>query len=113
MDYFDDLDQEAMDVFCELNDDTASLDRTSAIKLSSETRDLLQSTKRSKKPPTRVKCKSCSIDYLFKITSPVTPAILASAAILPSQPRIVNGESENGAAQFCQVNELDIPKIKD
>ncbi|KAH7398362.1 hypothetical protein BKA66DRAFT_565975 [Pyrenochaeta sp. MPI-SDFR-AT-0127] len=113
MDYLDDLDQEAMNAFCELNDETASLATTSAIKLSSDMRGLLQFTKQSQKPTIRVKHKSCSIDYLFKINSPITPVILASADVLPSQPRIVHGEGDNGSAQFCQVNELDIPKIKD
>ncbi|KAF2129170.1 hypothetical protein P153DRAFT_376434 [Dothidotthia symphoricarpi CBS 119687] len=113
MDYFDDLEPEAMDAFCELNDEIAPLDTTPAPTLSSDMKDLLRSTKHSQTSTTKVKRKSCSMDYLFKISSPVTPAILACAAILPSQPRMVHGECENGVAQFCQVNELDVPKIKD
>jgi hypothetical protein len=113
MDYFDDLDQEAIGALCELNDETESFVTLSATELSSDIRDLLQSIKRIQKPTPIAKHSSCSMDYLFKIKRPITPAILASAAILPLQPRIVHGESENGVAQFCQVNELDIPKIKE
>lgn len=113
MDYFDDLGQEAMEAFCELNGETSFLATTSATKLPSDMRDLLQSTKQSKKPTKEVKRNSCSMDYLFMISDPVSPAVLASADILPSQPRIVHGEGENDVSQFCQVNDLDIPKIKD
>ncbi|KAG9194227.1 hypothetical protein G6011_04262 [Alternaria panax] len=52
------------------------------------------------------------MDYLFKLSDAITPTILASAAILPSQPRIIEGEGEDGIAHFCQVSDLDIPKIK-
>ena len=45
MDYFDDLDQDAMNAFSELNDDIAPFDQTSAPKLSPELEDLLLSTK--------------------------------------------------------------------
>jgi hypothetical protein len=52
------------------------------------------------------------MDYLFKISDPITPRIFASAAILPSQPCIIQGEGEDGIAQFCQISDLDIPKNK-
>ncbi|KAH8728318.1 hypothetical protein GQ44DRAFT_757280 [Phaeosphaeriaceae sp. PMI808] len=110
MDYFDDLEQEAMEAFCELNDETAMKFTTN---LSPDIKDLLRSTEQRHKPTIIVKRKSCSMDYLFKINNPITTAILASADILPSQPRVVYGEGEDGIAQFCQVNEFDIPKIKD
>ena len=53
------------------------------------------------------------MDYLFKMSDPITPRILASAAVRPSQPRIIEGEDEDGIAEFCQISELDIPKIKE
>jgi hypothetical protein len=113
MEYLDNLDQHAMSAFDELNGDTVLPDRTSAPKLSSELRDLLRFNKQRR---TLVKGvadrKSSNMDYLFKLSDPVTPTILALAAILPSQPRIIQGEGEDGIAQFCQVSDLDIPKIK-
>jgi hypothetical protein len=113
MEYLDNLDQHAMSAFDELNGDTVLPDRTSAPKLSSELRDLLRFNKQRR---TLVKGvadrKSSNMDYLFKLSDPVTPTILALAAILPSQPRIIQGEGEDGIAQFCHVSDLDIPKIK-
>jgi hypothetical protein len=105
MDYFDDLPQDALDAFSALNADTG---------LSSATTDLLQShsTKQNQKPAPKVQRKSSGMDYLFKLTSPLTPALLACATILPTQPRIVHGESEDGVAQFCLGGEGDFAKIK-
>jgi hypothetical protein len=113
MEYLDYLDQHAMSAFDELNDDTLPLDQTSALKLSSELRDLLRLTEQRKSPvKVAVDPKSNNMDYLFKLSDPITPRIFASAAILPSQPRIIQGEGEDGIAQFCQVSDPDIPNIK-
>ena len=113
MEYLDNLDQHAMSAFDELNGDTVLPDRTSATQLSSGLRDLLRFNKQRRTPVKGVADrKSSDMDYLFKLSDPVTPTILASAAILPSQPRIIQGEGENGIAQFCQISNLDIPKIK-
>ncbi|CAN9182156.1 unnamed protein product [Alternaria sp. RS040] len=113
MEYLDNLDQHAMCAFDELDRDTVLPDRTSAPKLSSELRDLLRSNKQRR---TLVKGvadrKSSNMHYPFKLSDPVTPTILALAAILPSQPRIIQGEGEDGIAQFCHASDLDIPKIK-
>ncbi|RYN92396.1 hypothetical protein AA0119_g9972 [Alternaria tenuissima] len=113
MEYLDYLDQHAMSAFDELNDDILPLDQTSALKLSSELRDLLHSTEQRKSPvKVAFDPKSNNMDYLFKISDPITPKIFASAAILPFQPCIIQGEGEDGIAQFCQISNLDIPKIK-
>ncbi|CAN9182212.1 unnamed protein product [Alternaria alternata] len=114
MEYLDNLDQHAMSAFDELDGDTVLPDRTSAPKLSSELRDLLRFNKQRRTPVKGVADrKSSNMDYLFKLSDPVTPTILASAAILPSQPRIIQGEGENGIVQLCHVSDLDISKIKD
>jgi hypothetical protein len=110
MDYFDDLLQDALDAFSALDTDTEP--PVTASGLSSATMDLLRSAQQNQKPAPKVQRKSSGVDYLFKLTSPITPAILASAAILSSQPRIVDGESEDGVAQFCLVDEGDVAKIK-
>ncbi|CAN9182607.1 unnamed protein product [Alternaria alternata] len=113
MEYLDNLDQHAMSAFDELNGETVLPDRTSAPKLSSELRDLLRFNKQRRAPVKGVvDRKSRNMDYLFKLSDPITPKIFASAAILPSQPCIIQGEGEDGIAQFCQVSDLDIPKIK-
>ncbi|CAN9453888.1 unnamed protein product [Alternaria alternata] len=76
-------------------------------------KDLLQSTKQRKTPVKgAADRKFGNMNYLFKLSDPITRTILASAAILPSQPRIIQGEGEDGIAQFCHVSDLDIPKIK-
>ena len=114
MEYLEDLDQGVMNAFSELNDDTVPLCQKSALKLSSEMRELLHSIKQRKTPVKGAANRKLSnMDYLFKLSYPITPTILASAAILPVQPRIIQGEGENGIAQFCQVGDLDIPSIKD
>ncbi|KAL1798295.1 hypothetical protein ACET3X_002332 [Alternaria dauci] len=112
MDYFDDLDQEAMKAFGELYDDMASVDQNFVPKLSSKLEHLLQSIKQSAHKRASVRISN-SMDYLFKLSGPITPTILASAAILPSQPRIIQGQGEDGIAQFCQISDLEVPKIKD
>lgn len=114
MEYLEDLDQGVMNAFSELNDDTVPLCQKSALKLSSEMRELLHSIKQRKTPVKGAANRKLSnMDYLFKLSYPITPTILASTAILPVQPRIIQGEGENGIAQFCQVGDLDIPSIKD
>jgi hypothetical protein len=75
--------------------------------------DLLLSTKQQQASAQESKSKSGNMDYLFKMSDPITPRILASAAVRPSQPRIIEGEGEDGIAEFCQISELDIPKIKE
>lgn len=114
MDYLDDLDQEAMSAFCELDGETTLDGSTdSAMALSSETSNLIIRSSTSNKKPNRTPVRTrCNMDYLLKMTEPLTPAILASAAILPLQPRIIQGESDNGVAQFCQISEFDVPNIK-
>jgi len=112
MDYFDDLDNQAMDTFRELNDNAELVDATLTSTLSPELENLIRTAKQQHVPIRPVKHRSCAMDYLFRICSPLTPIILASAAVLPSQPKIVHGESENGPTQFCQLNELDIPILK-
>jgi hypothetical protein len=114
MEYLDNLDHDAMNAFRELNNDTVPLHQISALKLSTEMKDLLQSTKQRKTPVKgAADRKFGNMDYLFKLSDPITRTILASAAILPSQPRIIQGEGEDGIAQFCHVSDLDISKIKD
>jgi hypothetical protein len=113
MDYLDDLDQEAMNAFGELNDNTVPLNAAAAPELSPELKDLLRSTKKFHIPTEGVtKRRSSNMDYLFKIRDPITPTTLASAAILSSQPRLIQGEGEDGITHFCQVRDIDIPKIK-
>jgi len=113
MDYFDDLDQEAMSAFCELNGETILEGGTkSATTLSSEIISLIGSSTNNKKSHQRLIRTRCNMDYLLKMTEPLTPKILASAAILTLQPIIIQGESDNSVAQFCQISELDIPNIK-
>ena len=113
MDYFDDLDQEAMSAFCELNGETILEGGTkSATTLSSEIISLIGSSTNNKKSHQRLIRTRCNMDYLLKMTEPLTPKILASAAILTSAPIIIQGESDNSVAQFCQISELDIPNIK-
>jgi hypothetical protein len=102
--------QYALDAFSALDADTEP--PVTASGLSSATMDLLRSAQQNQKPAPKMQRKSSGMDYLFKLTSPITPAILASAAILSSQPRIVDGESEDGVAQFCLVDEGDVAKIK-
>ncbi|KAF1848456.1 uncharacterized protein K460DRAFT_364448 [Cucurbitaria berberidis CBS 394.84] len=112
MDYFDGLDQEALDAFGELNHEGPPLNPTTAPTLSSATKQVLQVYKQDQKSSIGARSSSRSMKYLFKLNSPITPAVLSSAAILPSQPEIIIGEGEDGIAQFCQVNERDIPEIK-
>ncbi|KAH3944824.1 hypothetical protein HBI56_149980 [Parastagonospora nodorum] len=113
MDYFDDLDKEAMSAFYELDGDTTLYGGTKyAMALSSEISSLIRSSTNNKRPDQRSIRTQCNMDYLLKMDEPLTPAILASAAILLSQPRIIQGESDNGVAQFCQISGFDVPNIK-
>ncbi|KAI8938231.1 hypothetical protein NX059_005892 [Plenodomus lindquistii] len=112
MDYFDDLDQEALDAFGELNDDSAL---PSPVEISSKKKQILQSTLNGQESftyPPEPKRNSRTMHYLFKISSPITPAILASSAFLSSQPNFISGEGKFGVTQFCQVAESDITHIK-
>jgi hypothetical protein len=113
MSYPEDLGLEGMSALDELTRDTTLFDHTSAPELSSELRDLVRSTKRQITAKRMSKRKSSTMDYLFKISDPTTPTILAAAAILPTQPQIHHGQGQDGEALFCQVSELDIFKITD
>jgi hypothetical protein len=112
MSYPEDLCLEGMSALDELTGDIVPSDHTSAPKLSSELEDLIRSTKRHSTAKGMSKRKSSIMDYLFMISDPITPTILAAAAILPTQPQIHQGQGEDGEALFCQVSDLDIPKIK-
>jgi len=112
MEYPDDLDLEGMNALDELTGDAAPFAHTPAPKLSSELEDLIRATKCQTPTNGTPKRKSSKMDYLFKISHPITPEILASAAILPTQPRIHQGQGEDGDAIFCQIRDLDIPTIK-
>ncbi|KAI4639776.1 hypothetical protein J4E93_009130 [Alternaria ventricosa] len=112
MEYPEDLCLEGMNALNELTGDAAPFDHTAAPKLSSELEDLIRATKYHTPANGTPKRKSSKMDYLFKITAPITPTILASAAILPTQPKIHQGQGEDGAATFCQVRDIDIPTIK-
>ncbi|KAI4688047.1 uncharacterized protein J4E84_004975 [Alternaria hordeiaustralica] len=112
MEYPDDLDLEGMSALDELTGDAAPFDHTAAPKLSSELEDLIRATKCQTPANGTPKRKSSKMDYLFKITAPITPTILASAAILATQPKIHQGQGEDGDALFCQIRDIDIPTIK-
>jgi hypothetical protein len=102
MDYIDDLDQAAMDALNELYDGFSSLDVAPEAELSSEMDALIRSTKKQNtKLLSKSLHKSSIMNYLFRLNSPITASLLSSAAILPSQPEIIQGESEDGPAQFC------------
>ncbi|KAI4934652.1 hypothetical protein J4E85_002510 [Alternaria conjuncta] len=113
MEYPDDLDLEGMNALDELTGDGAPFDHTAAPKLSSELEDLIRATKYHTPANGTPKRKSSKMDYLFKISHPITPTILASAAILPTQPKIHQGQGENGDVLFCQVHDIDVPTIKE
>lgn len=114
MDYSDDLGQEAKDALRELGDDTLSFVTPAATELSPETSDILQTLTRTKKSTKKVKRAISRMDYLFKFDDPITPTILASAAILSSQPMIVEGENEDGGLMtFWHVDELDVCVVRD
>jgi hypothetical protein len=87
---------EGMSALDELTRDTTLFDHTSAPELSSELKDLVRSTKRQITAKRMSKRKSSTMDYLFKISDPITPTILAAAAILPTQPQIHQGQGEDG-----------------
>jgi len=112
MEYPDDLDIEGMNALDELTGDATPFDHTAAPKLSSELEDLIRATKCQTPANGTPKRKSSKMDYLFKITAPSTTTILASAAILPTQPKIHDGQGEDGDALFCQIRDIDIPTIK-
>jgi hypothetical protein len=111
MDYIEDLDQAAMDAFSELNNE-CSVDITPTVKPSSEVNDLIRSIKDRPSPLPKAQRKSSNMAYLFKLLHPITPTILARAAILHAQPTIFHGLSSTGSAEFCRVTEHDIPLIK-
>lgn len=105
MDYLDDLSQDAMAAFDGLNCDDSPQPSTA---LSPKTKLLLHSAQKPKaKPPPR----SNNITYLFKLDPPITPAVLAAAAILPTQPRLVHGSCETGSATFCHLNAGDVASV--
>ena len=118
MDYLDDLDQDAFEAFCELGDEMPSLSNTSASYACPGVQGILEAYKQEKaleeaqKPSAKCGSEARSRMYLFKFSSPVTPAVLASAAILTSQPDIVVGEGEDGVAQFCQLDEQDMYRLQ-
>jgi hypothetical protein len=97
----------------ELNNEPASLAATSATSFPAKADSLIQSSKQNDGPTTPVKRKACSMDFLLKIISPITPIILASAAILSSQLVIVQAEGVNSIVQFCKVNAYDVSKLRD
>jgi hypothetical protein len=96
MSYPEDLCLEGMSALDELTGDAAPFDHISARELSSELEDLVRSTKRQITAKGMSKRKSSTMDYLFKISDPITPTILAAAAILPTQPQIHQGQGEDG-----------------
>jgi hypothetical protein len=113
MDYIDDLDQATMDALNKLNDGFSSLEVASDAELSSDIASLIQSSK--KQTPSAVSkapTKSTNMDYLLHLVPPITPAIIASSAILPSQPNIIHGESEDGPAKFVLVPSSSLPTLK-
>jgi hypothetical protein len=116
MDYIDDLDQEAMNALNELNDGFSSLDFATPVEVPPEINHLIQSTKQTakqnEKPLSKAAFKTGNMDYLFRLTSPITASIISSAAILSSQPTIMHGESEDGLAEFCLVPSSDMQKVK-
>ncbi|KAH6883108.1 hypothetical protein BKA58DRAFT_374473 [Alternaria rosae] len=112
MSYPEDLCREGMNALDELTGDAAPFDHTATPKLSSELKDLIRATKCQTTADGTLKRKSGNMDYLFKITEPITPTFLAAAAILPTQPQIYQGQGEDGDAQFCQIRDIDIPQIK-
>jgi len=113
MEYPDDLDLEGMNALDELTGDAAPFDHTPAPKLSSELEDLIRATKCQTPANGTPKRKASKMDYLFKIADPITPRILASAAILPTQPQIHQGQGEDGDTLFCQFRDIDILTIKE
>ena len=113
MEYPEDLDLEGMNALDELTGNAGPYDHTAAPKLSSELEDLIRATKCQTPAHGTPKRKSSKMDYLFKITAPITPTILASAAIFPTQPKIHEGQGEDGDALFCQIRDIDIPTIKE
>jgi lipopolysaccharide export LptBFGC system permease protein LptF len=84
MDCFDDLDNQSIDAFRELNNDAQLIEVASATALSPELAELLRTTRQKHIPARQAKHRSCTMEYLFKITSPLTPAVLATAAIFSS-----------------------------
>jgi len=112
MEYPDDLDLEGMNALDELTGNAGPYDHTAAPKLSSELEDLIRSTKSQTPANGTPKRKSSKMDHLFKISHPIIPEILASAAILPTQPQIHEGQGEDGDALFCQIRDIDIPTIQ-
>jgi hypothetical protein len=113
MDYIDDLDQAAMDALNELYDGFSSLDVAPEAELSSEMDALIRSTKKQNTELlSKSLHKSSIMNYLFRLNSPITASLLSSAAILPSQPEIIQGKSEDGSAQFCLIPSSSLPNLK-
>jgi hypothetical protein len=117
MDYIDDLDQDAMNALNELNDGFSSLDFATSVEVPPEINHLIQSSTaqtatQNKKPLSKATFKTGNIDYLFRLTGPITASHISSAAILSSQPTIMHGESEDGPAEFCLVPSSDMQKVK-
>jgi hypothetical protein len=113
MDYLDELDDEAMAALHELHGEPDPRVTTSATTYPTIVQALVQHSKQEEKVITQVKRKSYTMDHLLQISRPITPAILASAAILSSQPVIVEGEGAHGVVQFCKIDALDVYNLKD
>ncbi|OAL00216.1 hypothetical protein IQ06DRAFT_316452 [Phaeosphaeriaceae sp. SRC1lsM3a] len=113
MDYFDDLDQTAMDAFGELSCDSAMRGPSHTTALSPDLAIHCQTFPKKEMMPITPKHSGTRMQYLFKLGGNISYELLCAAAILSTQPKVVVGEGENGVAQFCQVNAHDLCTLKE